>query len=124
MFENSAAGVFAGVLTLGVLGVACAAPGSGQQAPATAKVFKYRGSVQCTGGGAAIAEMRQQLEGAGIPVSASSCGSDGNFRATVCGSPDGAIAIFTIPERELERAASLSFVAVSTLPTAQETPCR
>ena len=89
-------------ITLSLL-VAC---GGGHHAAASAKVFEYRGSQQCTGGGASIAELQQQLSNAGIAVSASSCGNDGT-RAAVCGGPDGAIAIFDIPASQVERARRL-----------------
>lgn len=107
-------------ITLSLL-VAC---GGGHHAAASAKVFKYRGSQQCTGGGASIAELQQQLSSAGIAVSASSCGTDGNLRAAVCGGPDGAIAIFEIPASQVERSSSLSFLPLSKLPAAREVPCR
>jgi len=95
-----------------------------QQAAAQVQVFKYRGSVQCTGGGTSIAELQRKLESAGIAVAASSCGIDGRLYPAVCDGPDGAIAIFEIPANQLERASSLSFLPLTGLPGAREAPCR
>jgi hypothetical protein len=89
----------------------------------TTKVYKYRGSVQCTGGGTAPAVMSMELTNTGIDVQSFSCGNDGLGHPAVCGGPDGAINIFEIPESQAAQAQSLSFPLLSTLPTAGEVPC-
>jgi hypothetical protein len=89
------------------------------------KVFKSRGSVQCTGdGGIAPEVMRNELITAGIDVGSFSCGIDGLAYATLCGAPDGAINIFNIPQNKINQATFLGFASLSTLPNAQETQCR
>ena len=87
------------------------------------RVYKYRGSLQCAGGGTAPATMSLELTNAGIPVQSFSCGIDGLAHPAVCGTPDGAINIFEIPENQGPGAQSLSFLLLSTLPTAVEIPC-
>ena len=44
---------------------------------ASIKVYKYRGSVQCTGGGTSPAVMSLELTNADISVSSFTCGLDG-----------------------------------------------
>ena len=88
------------------------------------KVFKSRGSVQCTGGGTAPEVMENELITAGIEVRSFSCGIDGLVYAAVCGAPDGAINIFDIPQSRTAQAQSLGFASLSTLLDAQETQCR
>ena len=88
------------------------------------KVFKSRGSVQCTAGGTAPEVMRDQLVNAGIEVRSFSCGFDGMNYPAVCGAPDGAINTFEIPQSKVSQAESLGFARLSTLPNAQETPCK
>ena len=90
---------------------------------ASIKVYKYRGSVQCTGGGTSPAVMSLELTNADISVSSFTCGLDGLAHPAVCGTSDGAINIFEIPENQTEGALSLSFFLLSTLPTAVEVPC-
>jgi len=91
--------------------------------PASIKVYKYRGSVQCTNGGTSPAVMSLELTNAGISVASFTCGHDGLARPAVCDISDGAINIFEIPENQTEGALSLSFFLLSTLPTAVEVPC-
>lgn len=87
------------------------------------KVFKSRGSLQCTGGGTSPQVMEMELIGAGITVRSFSCGIDGLAHPTVCGAPDGKINIFDIPQSQLAQAQSLGFAPLSTLPNAQEIQC-
>ena len=98
--------------------------GNGETSEPSAKVFKSRGSVQCTGGGTAPEVMQNELIIAGIKVRSFSCGIDGLARVGVCGAPDGAINIFEIPQSSVEQAQSLGFAGLSTLPNAQETQCK
>jgi hypothetical protein len=88
------------------------------------KVFKSRGSIQCTGGGTAPEVMKNELITAGIDVRSFSCGIDGLAYPAVCGAPDGAINIFDIPQSMIAQAQSLGFASLTTLPNAQETQCR
>lgn len=89
----------------------------------TVKVFKTRGSVQCTGGGTAPDVMQNELIAAGIDVRSYSCGNDGMVYAAACGMPDGAINIFEIPKSSADQAQSFGFAGLSTLPGAMETQC-
>jgi hypothetical protein len=103
---------------------ALAACGTDNTSPmVTTKVYKYRGSLQCTGGGTAPAVMSTELTNAGVDVQSFSCGNDGLGHPAVCGASDGAINIFEIPEGLAAQAQSLSFQLLSTLPTAVEVPC-
>lgn len=88
-----------------------------------ARVFKYRGSLQCTGGGIAPEVMQKELAGAGITVGSVSCGHDGLFRAAVCGASDGNINIFEIPASKIGEARSLGFADLVSLPSAAATAC-
>ncbi len=106
-------------LVLSVL-VAC---GGDTNPPASTMVFKSRGSVQCTGGGTPPAVMSLELANAGIVVLSFTCGQDGLAHPAVCGTSDGAINIFEIPESQASNALSLSFSLLSTLPMASEVPC-
>jgi len=87
------------------------------------RVFKYRGSLQCTGGGIAPEVMQKELAGAGITVGSFSCGHDGLFRAAVCGSSDGKINIFQIPAGKIGEARSLGFAELVSLPAAAVIAC-
>jgi hypothetical protein len=88
-----------------------------------ARVYKYRGSLQCSGGGTAPEVMQKELIGVGITVGAFSCGHDGLFRAAVCGSSDGKINIFHIPAGKIGEARSLGFDDLASLPSAAVTAC-
>lgn len=88
------------------------------------KVFKSRGSLQCTGGGTAPELMKDELIAAGIDVGSFSCGIDGLLHPALCGATDGAINIFDIPQSMLAQAQSLGFASLATLPNAQETHCK
>ncbi|MBJ6751118.1 hypothetical protein [Geomonas anaerohicana] len=88
------------------------------------KYYRPLGSQQCTGGGKSLAELEQELRKAGITVRRATCGTDGRMYATVCGAPDGRIAIFEIPPGQAESAAALGLQPLATLPDAAEAPCR
>jgi len=111
------------LLPLLALNVLVACGGESNPSAATTRVFKSRGSLQCTGGGTPPAVMAAELDNAGIAVLRSACGSDGLSRIALCGAPDGALNIFAIPEAQAGRAQSLSFSLLSTLPGASEVPC-
>jgi hypothetical protein len=100
-----------------------AACGGGSEPTVTA-VYKYMGSVQCSGGGISLATMQQQLASGGVTVLASSCGTDGKAYVAMCGAPDGAIGIFDVPAEQADRALSLSFARLSDLPNAARVACR
>lgn len=106
-----------------VVSVLTACGGDNTNPVVTTKVYKYRGSLQCTGGGTAPAVMSMELTNAGIDVQSFSCGNDGLGHIAICGASDGAINIFEIPESQSAQAQLLSFPLLSTLPTAVEVPC-
>jgi hypothetical protein len=117
-----AAGRFARLLAW--LALAPLAAGGGGSEPTVTAVYKYMGSVQCSGGGISLATMQQQLTSGGVTVLASSCGTDGKAYVAMCGAPDGAIGIFDVPAEQADRALSLSFARLSDLPNAARLPCR
>lgn len=95
-----------------------------QKAPQTnTSVYKYAGSVQCTGGGTSLAAMERQLTDAGIQVLASACGADGKLYPTVCGTADGRIGIMEVPADQAQAASALGFAPLSNLPEATRVPC-
>jgi len=110
-------------LALAITAAVIAACGDNTSQLATTNVYKSRGSLQCTGGGTAPAVMSMDLTNAGIDVKSFTCGNDGLAHAAVCGTSDGAINIFEIPENQAGQAQSLAFLLLSTLPTAAEVPC-
>lgn len=93
---------------------------------AAARVAVYRsvGSLQCQGGGTSLADMQRQLSAARVRVLATACGTDGQMRAMVCGTPDGAIRIFEIPADQLAAATRVGFRPLSELPDAVRETCR
>lgn len=96
---------------------ACAQP----QAAETMRVAKSLGSRQCEGGGRTLAELKAELEAAGVKVARAACGTDGRMRAQACGLPDGRLGIFEIAVASRETAARAGFMP---LPEgAQETGC-
>ena len=100
---------------------ACSEPDTREE---TVKIYKPLGSVQCGGGDITPPEtMRRQLLDANIPVRAVACGNDGQFHPSMCGEPDGAINIFTIPQTKESKALSLGFGLLKNLPDATEKPC-
>ena len=100
---------------------ACTEPNTSEE---TVKIYKPLGSVQCAGGNITPPEtMRRELLDANIPVRAVACGNDGLFHPGMCGEPDGAINIFTIPQTKTSKALSLNFKLFADLPDAKERPC-
>ena len=87
------------------------------------KYYKSLGSVQCSGG-KSIGELEQDLLTAGITITETTCGVDGNMHAAVCGAPDGRIGIFEIEPDQANTAKILGFAPLSSLPAAAEVPCK
>lgn len=87
------------------------------------EIFMYQGSRQCENNGIALNDMQKQLQMAGVPVTNSSCGTDGRMYASVCGGADGKINIFTIPSNALNNALAQGFMPLSDLPGAQRSTC-
>jgi len=58
-----------------------------------------------------------------VQVLASSCGLDGQAHATVCGAPDGRIAIVRAPGSQASAASALGFAPLGSLPGATQVPC-
>lgn len=88
------------------------------------KVYKYRGSLQCQGGGESLAQMRRQLIKQGVKVAVGQCGVDGLVYPAVCGASDGRINIFTIQRQGLSKAQAQGFELLRNLPDAQVTHCK
>ena len=108
-----------------VITIAVAACGGGDEmSPVTVRVIKSLGSAQCTGGGTTVAVLLAQLSGAGVQVTATSCGNDGLLYPAVCGAPDGALGIFVIPTSQQIQADALGFMPMSSVPTAIVSACR
>ena len=97
--------------------------GGGDSPSANINLYKYAGSVQCTGGGLTLPEMTLQLTNASIQVLSSSCGTDGNVYAAVCGGADGRIGIFEVPSSQEQAASAVGFAPLSNLPSASKTAC-
>jgi hypothetical protein len=110
------------LIALSALSLACAAPVVSEP---LLKVYKAQGTRQCESGGGTTVQMHQaELTRAGIPAQSPACGTDGQMRVALCGAPDGAIHIFTLPASRAAQAASLGFAPLADLPDARETPCR
>lgn len=92
--------------------------------PPSVSLYKYVGSVQCTGGGTSLPAMVRQLTDADIPVLASACGVDGNAYAAVCGAADGRIGIVEVPAAQAQAASALGFAPLSSLPAATKVACQ
>lgn len=108
-----------------VLLAACAVrPGNAPASEATTRVYKSAGSRQCEPGGLTPAQMRAQLEAAGIRVLSAACGGDGRARIAMCGAPDGRLGILEIPASQVQAAAALGFAPLDRLPQASVVPCR
>jgi hypothetical protein len=112
------------VLTLAVLAspALLTACGGNDEEPGS-KVFKSMGSLQCSGGGLSLTTLQAQLTAANVQVRSGACGTTGLATATVCGSPDGRIAIFEISPAQAEAAGAVGFAPLSTVPTAKTIPC-
>ena len=80
--------------------------------------------MQCEGGGTPLPELARDLRDAGIPVLASTCGSDGRMRPAACGRGDGRIGIFEIPASAAAAAEAKGYAPLARLPDAEESPCR
>lgn len=102
----------------------CATGVSDLPSEETVKSYKYLGSVQCSGGGISLDEIKRQLKDAGIQVASANCGIDGYMHIAMCGAPDGRIAIVEIPESKARVAAALGFLPLQNLPDATEVPCK
>ena len=113
--------VFANALAVAALGCSGANVAETQ---ATVRVFKYAGSVQCTGGGADLSAMTRQLRDAGLQVISSACGTDGRMRVAMCGASDGRVGIFELSSKDAQLAAKLGFNLLSELPEAKTVPCK
>ena len=120
----AAAKVSAATLAHVALTAALIGCGGGDSTPPSMSVYRYMGSVQCSGDGISLATMQEQLLEGGVTVLASACGADGKAHVAMCGAPDGAIGIFDIPAGQTARALSLSFARPSELPAATRVPCR
>lgn len=106
-----------------LVAAALSACGGGETAPETADLYVPMGSLQCTGGGTPLPEWERRLTAAGVQVLASSCGLDGQAHATVCGAPDGRIAIVRAPSSQASAASALGFAPLGALPGATQVPC-
>jgi hypothetical protein len=108
------------ILTAAAALLACG--GGDALLPSTA-MFVSLGSLQCSGGGTTLPALQADLEAAGVRVLASSCGSDGLPRLTICGVGDGRIAIFEIAQTDEDAATALGYAPLSLLPEATAGPC-
>lgn len=88
------------------------------------KVYKTLGSVQCSGAGFSLSDLKRELSNSGIEILSAACGVDGKLYAAMCGAPDGRITIFSIPKQQLQAASTLGFSPITDLPEATETSCR
>ena len=98
--------------------------GAGSVMPqAIVSLYRYAGSVQCTGGGLSLPAMERQLTDAGIQVLSSACGNDGIY-AAVCGAPDGRIGIFEVSAADSQASSVLGFLPLSNLSAATRAACQ
>lgn len=93
-------------LTLTWTIVGCGAPASFAD---TTEVFKYYGTRQCAPTAGVYDQLERDLTAAGVTVIAGREDSDGMMRITLCGAPDGRIAVFTIPADQVARAQTAGF---------------
>ena len=91
--------------------------------PTTTSVYKSTGSLQCTGGGLTLEQLKAELTGGSLPVESASCGIDGLGHIAVCGASDGRIGIFEIASAGVTAAQALGFAPLSDLPEATRTAC-
>lgn len=87
------------------------------------QVYAHTGALQCEAGGALVADMAQRMRDQGLAVEMASCGHDAIARVAVCGSPDGSIGVFVIPQSAYRRALELGFEPFDRLPDARVHPC-
>jgi hypothetical protein len=111
------------LLLLALAATSCGGGGDDAEARATVAVFKSLGRTQCTGGGTTAAALQNALINAGVQVVAASCGTDGSAQPAVCGSSDGAIAVFDVALGHESIAQALGFALLASLPAAQKLPC-
>ena len=113
------------LVPLVALATLAACGGSESASPgANVSLYKYIGSVQCTGGGTSLPAMERQLTDAGIQVLTSACGGDGNAYPAVCGGADGRIGIFEVTVAQAQGASALGFAPLSNLPVATKVSCQ
>jgi hypothetical protein len=91
--------------------------------PATAKVFKSDGSVQCSQAGTSVEDMQRELTGAGIDVICGQKANDGSGYCAACGCGTGMINVYTIHPENIQDAEALGFAPVTDLPDYQDQPC-
>jgi hypothetical protein len=91
--------------------------------PSVVAVYTSFGSAQCSGGGSTLSDLQARLLTLGIRVFAERCGLDGLAHVSVCGQPDGRIAVFDIDEAQVAAALLIGFALLSTLPNATTTSC-
>ncbi|MFM7533150.1 MAG: hypothetical protein ACKO5J_11845 [Rubrivivax sp.] len=110
-------------LTMAALPMAACANPAPASAPKAVSVFIVLGSRQCQDGGRTLEEVRKLLREAGVQVLAAGCGTDGMMYPSVCGAPDGRIAIVEVPEAQVEAARKAGFSLLSDRPRAQRLAC-
>ena len=103
---------------------ACGGCGASESSGTNVSLYKYFGSVQCTGGGTSPSAMERQLTDVGIQLLSSACGRDGNAHPAVCGAADGRIGIFKVPAAQAQAASALGFAPLSNLPAATTVACQ
>lgn len=91
--------------------------------PDTIMVYKYDGSVQCEESGLAVEDMRRELARAGVEVVCGRKAQDGRVYPAMCGAATGRINVYTIDAADLDRAGTLGFRSIETLPDARIPPC-
>ncbi|MDO5647077.1 hypothetical protein [Paracoccus sp. (in: a-proteobacteria)] len=85
---------------------------TGCDSPADAdqvQVFRSLGTLQCVPDAGALDRLRHDLTAAGVTVLDARLDDDGMMRIALCGSPDGRIAVFTIPAAQLKTAQAAGF---------------
>jgi hypothetical protein len=112
------------MLASGLLGACGGGGGDSGGSPQVVAVYTSFGSVQCSGGGSTLGDLEARLLTLGIRVLAKRCGLDGLTHVSVCGQPDGRIAVFDIDEPQVAAALIIGFALLSTLPNATDTPCQ
>ena len=110
-------------ITLVVVSALAACGGADGVGEYAVSVYKYTGSVQCTGGGLSLSAMQGMLIAANVQVRSASCGADGMVYPRVCGGPDGRLGIFQVPAAQVPAARAAGFSPLSTLPLAGAVPC-
>lgn len=120
----------AGLLTLVVAwtGGCAAADGPGQRVAASGSapvaMAHPLGTRQCESAGPTPESVANALRDAGIGMTTFDCGHDGRMRPAVCGAPDGRLVVVDVPVAQQERAESLGWRPLASMPGAQRQPCR